>query len=110
MSTNPFQRQDLPRGKHITRTLNAEGLVVEVEWGAGFRVSRRYVPRYTVAPFDHGFSCSAGKTLRTDNLAEAQEYARTAQPRGRETSFTGRNVYDISWRITDELTGEAVAY
>ena len=64
--------------------------------------------RYHVHAWDHGFRISAGPSLYTDNLEEAQAYAQTARPRGRETSGTGRNVYDITWRIWDSYRGDWV--
>lgn len=56
--------------------------------------------RFLAAPYDHGSSSYRYESARFATIYEATAWA-SQQPSGRKTSFTGRNIEDITWYIRD---------
>lgn len=62
--------------------------------------------RYEAAAYDHGFR-SPANAKGFDDLDEALIYAAGRRhENGRVTSFTGRNVQDVRWRVRDTQTNQ----
>lgn len=56
--------------------------------------------QFLAAPYDHGSSTWSYASARFAGISEAIAWA-SEQPHGRKTSFTGRNIEDITWYVRD---------
>ena len=56
--------------------------------------------RFEARPLDHGFTTYLAERARFASASEAEAWARQ-QPAGRTTSYTGRNISDITYQIVD---------